>query len=279
MHIGACRSPWALIRSWTLARNLWDLLHLLWLGFVKDLLAAELYLTALEEFPNLDLDVSLGLLWDEMRLTNKLLRRDCKTKRWNTNTISWEGNKDYPTLASAIKGADCKAIFMWVSRRSAQRFDASTASPLQRLRATALWSLRKFVDTCDHASLFLTEAEASDACWCGWVFLRAYQRMACVCKAQKLCLFKLRSKLHYFAHLLLDLRRSRENPSRYQLFIQEDYMQRVKLLGKALHAKGMEKTIAHRWCIFFAHRWHCKTQQRRFRRPFLGRKVRKHLVK
>ena len=145
---------------------------------MKDLLGSELVLCALEEHPQLSLDDALLLLWREMRLTNKLLRRDCNVKKFSSTTLSWTDNNDYPTLHSLVKGSQCKSIFMWLSRRSSQRLIPSQASELQRLRATALWSLRRFVDVCDSGGLFLTVEATTDACSAGWLFLRSYQKLA-----------------------------------------------------------------------------------------------------
>ena len=265
-------SPWSRIRSWTTMRNLWDLLHLLWLGFVKDLLGSELFLCALEEHPQLSLDDALLLLWREMRLTNKLLRRDCNVKKFSDNN-------DYPTLHSLVKGSQCKSIFMWLSRRSSQRLIPSQASELQRLRATALWSLRRFVDVCDSGGLFLTVEATTDACSAGWLFLRSYQKLAASTFTQQLALYKLRPKLHFFGHLLLDLQQSRENPKIYELFAQEDFMQKVRLMGRSRHSTEMHNTIHQRWCIFYAHRWHSKTTPLFSRRRGFRHRVRKRFMK
>ena len=143
----------------------------------------------------------------------------CAIHKFTSRTISWEDNNDYPTLESRVKGSNCKIIFVWLAYKMIQIVaSGKDVSPEAKLRAAAMWSLLAFIKICDHGDIFLEDAEASKAEQLGNYFLAAYQKMADAALTSNDCLFRLRPKLHYFAHLLNFVAHSRLNPRRYDLF-------------------------------------------------------------
>ena len=103
---------------------------------------------------------------------------------------------------------------------------------------------------------FLNENEATEACSSGWLFLRSYQALARLAHDRKLTLFKLRPKLHYFAHVLLALAVTRENPRRRELNTAEDFMGRIKLIGKATNRMNSSAAIVERIMVCYVQRWY-----------------------
>ena len=185
---------------------------------------------------------------------------------FNLNMLKWDGHNTYPVLASYIKGATCKSLLMWAADRTnaaAMRRGASCPWHL-KLRATALHSLREFVTVCDVGDTFLTHAQSRQACAAGWLFLRCYQALASAALAEKICLYKVRPKTHYMAHLLLQLATTRENPKCYDLMCAEDFMGRIKRIGRLQHRNTIGQAVIENLSIFYAHRWH------RFEHPWNG---------
>ena len=64
------------------------------------------------------------------------------------------------------------------------------------------------------------------------------------------CLFRLRPKLHYFAHLLNFVAHTKLNPRRYDLFGAEDFMGKVKKLVKRVHKVTASSAFIRRYIIF-----------------------------
>ena len=127
-----------------------------------------------------------------------------------------------------------------------------------KLRASCIWSLWQFINICDHAGLFLTVSQAKAAAAAGEYFLVCYQKLAWAAHSSGHCLWKVRPKLHYFAHLCDSVRRRRLNPRRYDLFGAEDFMKKVKRLTKSCHRSTARCAVVRRYTWFLAHRWHKK---------------------
>ena len=72
--------------------------------------------------------------------------------------------------------------------------------------------------------------------------------------------WKLRPKFHYFAHVLLRLRKNLENPRRFDLCTAEDFMGRLRKVGSQCHRVTASKNILRRHCLVLARRWYnrCK---------------------
>ena len=136
------RSPWARVRSFSMGRILYDLLHLLWLGVVKDLLGSELLLATRDRWPELSLSDALGHLQEELSMRRKLSSRSLSLKPLRASSVGGGGDKDYPVLHSAVKGSACKELFMAYSDWLAADFDPQAASERDHLRATCVCSLR-----------------------------------------------------------------------------------------------------------------------------------------
>ena len=126
----------------------------------------------------------------------------------------------------------------------------------QELRATMLWSMHEFIIGLDHADTHLVEAETGRFVAMGRVFLLTYQKLADNARRDSKAFWKVRPKLHYYAHLLIHIERTRQNPRRYHLFTAEDFMGRCKVIGRVCHRRRCCKRIVDRLLVFYLHRWH-----------------------
>ena len=119
------RSPFVQIPQWTIHRCRHDLLHLIYLGFGKDL-AGGLLLCLARHFSNTysshaALNASLRSLWHDFRTW-------CKTRRINVNlpvftlkTITWEATTDFPCLSTRIKAASCRCLLKWLAVKAPRK--------------------------------------------------------------------------------------------------------------------------------------------------------------
>jgi hypothetical protein len=72
---------------------------------------------------------------------------------------------------------------------------------------------------------------------------------------------QVRPKLHYFAHTLDHVLRTRENPRRRDLFTSEDYIGRIKKIGSKCHRSSCSQRVVERLLLSKAYRWHKMRQQ------------------
>jgi hypothetical protein len=67
---------------------------------------------------------------------------------------------------------------------------------------------------------------------------------------------EVRPKLHYFAHLLLELVVTFENPRRQDLFSAEDYIGKIKRIGSMCHRSVVGLRVVQRLSNLLCLRWH-----------------------
>ena len=67
--------------------------------------------------------------------------------------------------------------------------------------------------------------------------------------------YKLRPKLHYLHHAIIDLQKTRLNPFFSTCFLDEDYMGKVKALSSKCHASTVVHRTLQRYLILLGQRW------------------------
>ena len=116
------RSAWARLDWWTIWRCLWDLLHLLWLGIVKDILGSELLRSAQELVTEMDtietLNAALARLHSEFAIACRFRKESPPSSVWTTTTLGYNESTSCPVVHAKMKGAECKRVFMWLAKRT-----------------------------------------------------------------------------------------------------------------------------------------------------------------
>ena len=97
-----------------------------------------------------------------------------------------------------------------------------------------LWYLKDVIEVMDKSGLILTREQAERIQESGHNFLTIYQKLAEMAFAAGVCSYKLRPKLHYFAHTVDEVTDTLENPRRQDLFLAEDFIGKVKRVGKKM---------------------------------------------
>ena len=248
-------SPYTRFRSWTIHRHRFDDLHQIWLGFGKDVAGQLLYDCAAHYGATGNFERDLKLLYVDCK-EHYRGRGGLSVKCFSSRTLSLE--KGWPTLFQRLKGARSKRIFLWIAPKIIDIVQSGRdVSDYSVLRATMTWGLYNWVLFLDSCEMFLTDAQAAIAQMYGWTFLRAYSQLASIAVAQGMLAYKIRPKLHYFAHVALELDWTFENPNRQDLTMAEDYMGKFKKVGLKVHKQRFHLRVAQRLILVMSLRWRC----------------------
>ena len=102
-------SPWASMPGWNKWRNLYDCLHVEWLGFAKDVTAELMRCEAVDAVADgsaANLSESLWVQWLDYLYYSKVTKKMGKEACFTLLTIGVHAWHSYPTLAQRIKGAE-----------------------------------------------------------------------------------------------------------------------------------------------------------------------------
>ncbi len=116
-------------------------------------------------------------------------------------------------------------------------------------------ALKRFIQICDRADVFMSQEEADDSYKSGYFFLQCYARLAKAAIEENRCLYRLKPKFHYFAHMLRMIRWYRWNPKKFDLFQAEDFMGKIKECVNTCHRSTASSTFIFRYLRFLQHRW------------------------
>lgn len=152
---------------------------------------------------------------------------------------------DYPTLAQTIKGWKSKQLCTWVSYFGIQVASQECAGEEQCYRGLLCYHLYSYIQITDKGGIFLTRKQVEYVCLHGWRFLRWWQFMASRSMLDGKCAFKLRPKLHGFAHQLLQIQDTAENPAKLSLWSAEDLVGQSKRVTKTARGPSMEFGSSH----------------------------------
>ena len=230
-------SPFMKIPGWTLAACFWDHLHVIWLGFARDLVGSVLVEFYTHSF------VEAGSEEECYQRLTAMFRAWCATRGikpvrgWFNKASLGITNNEFPELASWFKAVHIKIIVMWLADQ-AQVFTRQ-GSEHDDFRCVCLWSLAEYSRVLDRAaehSVMLSSSAKRKALNAGFQFLRSYQWLACNARAHNCKLYFVRPKLHAFWHILVDCVAHGLNPVRVQCNVDESYMHTLKRIGK--HCAG-----------------------------------------
>ena len=248
-------SPFVRFRSWTIQRNRDDLLHCCWLGFAKDV-SGQLMFDVATMYMGGDLNSTLPLLHDLMVKWFRNKGVWCGMRAWRQTTLSWQDWNDYPVVETKMKGIHSKMTFLFMAWLVVMIVkEGVDTTPYARKRATMAWCLHEAIRLFDGSDRWMPRPSADRSSHFGWSFLRCYQQLAAEAVACNRCAFKLRPKFHGFAHLLMEVQLTRENPKGRDLFDCEDYVGKVKALASQCHRGNIDEGVCRRMILFLTHRW------------------------
>lgn len=253
-------SPWLAVPGWRLGLCFHDMMHAVHLGIVRDVIPAALqYLLDQDTHSDRRAD-GLKLLWVNMKswCSNRMLH----VPRPEFTVANTGVDTPFPELGSAFKAAGNRVILAWLcdkflmlERRLCRQ---------GRLILCCMWSLSQCLSVLEHAELILRPAEAEAAYAHGRRHLLLWGRLAVAAARQGKCMYKHRPKHHWFDHLIRTIRKGRVNVLRWSCFIDEDYMGRMKRLGRATDRRLCSLRSLQRWGLVQGFRYHRRQRQGRW---------------
>ena len=226
-----------------------DLLHILHLGVLRDLAGTALKLM-----------VKKGSnLYPGGTINKRLYQLTLDLKAWccergvhlsltkiQKPTLGWTANA-CPVLKA--KGADTLAIVRFISFK----FETHPVAGFPGLVA-CIWAAVNFVGCLSAASIFLNECERATAYELGKLFLHSYLSLASECVSCGAYLFKVRPKLHFFAHMVDDLAAPSSgcrlrNPYYDSTFVEEDWVKHALQIKKRMSYRTATKNILLRFRV------------------------------
>ena len=254
-------SPWVkYVRGARIELFFHDIMHVVYLGFARDLIASVLIVLCESEQPA-DKDVYLKQVHMEMNQWLKTHRQQKVTRVFSRVSIGRVAKDDYPELSSCYKAAAIKQMVFYFAHRMSSLCNANM---LLQLSATCLWSLAEYIHRLDVAPLILSHEERQDAIVLGKLHLLTYQKLAERSVHDASFLFKIRPKHHTFDHMLEFMSKSRINPGKFTCFRDEDFLGHVKRLGQQCHGKTISKRALQRYILTLALRFHRRQRCQRY---------------
>lgn len=247
-------SAWRAVPLFTQRQIFWDVFHIYHLGTARDVLASII----------IDMDDE-GLLGDAPTF-------EARTSQLWRNMAEWcrgegiplkrgylgkmrKSRQEFPELPKKLKGMQIQAMTFYMAHLTRQLADGSRK---RQLRATCLYGIAAFLNLL-WSSLgrgkILTEAEAETAAFYGTLHVNAYLELAAISEAKQEHNYKVRPKVHYLCHIIDRLEVDRVNPLSVATLIDEDFMGKLKQIGRMCHGSRMLDRVISRRSIFLRLRW------------------------
>ena len=119
-----------------------------------------------------------------------------------------------------------------------------------------VYELAMLVWTLNRCGMWLSEADAEIAFGHGDRFLKLYRHLALAALAGGKCRWRLRPKMHYVHHTILELRvPPRQNPFFATCFLDEDFVGKISKLASQTHRAGVEMRTIQRYLVLLGQRW------------------------
>lgn len=253
-------SPWASHPGWRLSRSLHDLMHCCHLGFGKDFTAQLIYDLCRHGYEAGDgLQAQLSSLWLRFRKWCKRHGISHPKRKLSCKVIGLDlksPNASFPELNSRTKAAHVKPLIHFLAWRCKRILAVKFRRPSDEhaeLRAKCAYGLSNFLYILDCSGVFLDEAQATEAVSSGRIFLLAWQTLAV--KHLGTFAYKVRPKHHYFEHLLMTLRETRENPRILSNFADEDFMGKIVKQARHQHRRTCVQQTVALYVLCLRHRW------------------------
>jgi len=230
-----------------------DLFHILHAGVGKDFAASCIIYFCAKTFKS----SRIGLALDHVNL---LFRNFLATEKERVNfsnitfeLLGYESSRTYP-MGHWSKNLDTAVMIKFVEHVAANNLDPG--DPVMQLIVQGSSAINHFMRVLLSAPYWLCESEAWQAIFAGQEFLSAFAGLAQACYHQKLCLFKLKPKLHMFAHIVFRMLQQfrcdtgcTTNPVAEATFMSEDFVGHVSRLSRRVNARRHGHKIYNRYCV------------------------------
>ncbi len=250
-------SPWAKIQEWNLGSCNRDYMHTVFLGWGRDFVAS-----CLAELHDAGMLPSGDSMSTTLRRTWFLFKSWCKRHGLGSPSgMFTPANTDLdqcvhsPVLGTKFKAHTVKQLLYWLGDFTSNCKVAGNHR--SELLACAAGSLAQCMQTFDEASYILSHKEAKCAYDMGNMFLISYSKLASlICNTFQIYRFQIRPKHHYWAHILLDVQRTRLNPRYFaSCFKDEAFLALIKQICQKCHGATACLRLMQRHLWRLAKRW------------------------
>ncbi|CAK9025019.1 unnamed protein product [Durusdinium trenchii] len=263
-------SPWREVFGFSRDRQCWDCMHLVHLGFLRDITAsclADMFQTGdLADYVNLAPGASAALVfWRVGALAEQWAKQnqlDLGAVRLTEERLNYT-QTTYPCLDSLVKAARGRVLFEYVCKIC---LDVERNLPADRpasdiyhsqLRASMCWCLSACLSIWSKGKKpKLSQQEKEKSVWLGRSHLVCYAALAAGALAQHQLLYKVRPKCHYFEHALDECALWGNNPLSQSSFLDEDNMKSLRNLAVKCHPRTVKVTWARRYILKKVLLWH-----------------------
>ena len=236
---GLARSPLCSMPGWRLETNYWDTMHGLNLGVGQQLCGNVLFELAAES--GIGMDKALEDLYNEFGRWLSMTKQCCSTPKFTKCGINVGKRSDYPELH--IKAKNCEFVLRWLVEKTKQ----DHSSQHKKTVAAAVWSLNEFFTGMREADRFLTDAEIDRLEGAGKLFCLAYQNLSMHAHRRGVLMWNVVPKMHFFCHIIDDLRKERVNPRFNHCFCDEDFVGRIARIAGVTHRNSMNRRTLDRY--------------------------------
>eukprot|EP00435_Cladocopium_sp_Y103_P030716 s3790_g7.t1 len=230
-----------------------DLFHILHAGVGKDFAASCILYFCAKTFKA----SKIALALDHVNyLFRNFLAREKERVNFSNFTfelLGYESTRTYP-VGPWSKNLDTAVVIKFVEHVAANHLDPE--DPIMQLIVQGSGAINHFMRVLFSAPYWLSESEAWQAIFAGQEFLSTFAGLAQACYDQKLCLFKLKPKLHMFAHIVLRMLQQfrcgngcTTNPVAEATFMSEDFVGHVSRLSRRVNARRHGHKIYNRYCV------------------------------
>ena len=243
-------SPWSAVPGWHLRNQCRDIMHVVYLGTCRDLLASNIkVLATYDQLPGSAQDP----LDDRLRQLSLQMVKECREagiqinrKTFTRANLGMDRGNQYVELGSTFKAADIKAMVFFFTKLMVAKAD-ELPQPEGRLIAICNWNLQRALCIFDAGSLLLSRSDAAEASLCLQRHLLTWQILAH--RLSFLKCFYVRPKHHGIQHLAERLQANQLNARTYQCFDDESYLGRLKKLLSKCHGATTSKRGLQRYLL------------------------------
>lgn len=228
---GDVQTPLSAIKGWDHKRVLFDLMHVMHLGLLKDVLGAAIVLLC--EHPYFygqqNLEKNLDAAYGSWRSWCQHNHITTSVRRFTPSRLHRLAASDFPCLS--VKASNAKRVLWWLQEECI--LAAESQDQLICAMATCITQLCSFLSCLDEADLILTETEAANAYEYGQNFLLSLNLI--FNRSRDRYLLRPRPKVHYYRHLLMGLKEDRINVRHLACYQEEDMMGKTTRVAKRTH--------------------------------------------
>ncbi len=259
-HFGVM-PPLCKITGWQARTMMWDLMHNLYIGTGRDAAGSAIAKLVELKFYSNSADVD-----DHLKILSTECSKWCSKHHVGVyppsidhksvglpESVAKVAGCVYPELDQ--KAAHVKLYLMFLASELFIATSTLVADYEIRVLSVCMFHCAHFVDTLQNAGMWLKDYEADLAVHHGMRFLVLYRYLSRLAMASSRARYRLRPKLHYLMHTVLEMKTWRLNPAYATCFLDEDFMGKIKSIASRTHKRSCTMRTLQRWKIVVKHRW------------------------